>query len=307
MISIVIPLYNEQDSLKILTEKINKVFQKIEENKEIIFIDDGSTDGSWAELLSIKKQNKAISIIRLRRNFGKTYALQAGFKNAQGEVIITMDADLQDNPEEIPKFLDKINEGFDVVSGWRYARKDPFNKKFPSKIYNFLIRLFFKTKLHDINCGLKAYKATAIKSIKLYGELHRVIPILAGFYGFSVSEVKVLHNPRRYGKSKYNWQRYLKGFLDLLSTFIKMKYFEKPMYLFGALGLLLSLVGMSGLIYLSILWLMGLGPIGNRPLLLFSILFVISGIQLFSFGLLAELINSNGKKDDLSTIIAEVK
>lgn len=307
MISIIIPLYNEQDSIKILTERINKVFQKISKEKEIIFVDDGSTDLSWKHLSSIKNEYKDVKIIRLRRNFGKTYALQAGFKNARGDVIITMDADLQDNPEEIPKFLKKINDGFDVVSGWRHVRKDPVNKKLPSKIYNFLIRCLFKTKLHDINCGFKAYKADAIKSIKLYGELHRVIPILASFYGFSVTEVKVTHNYRRFGKSKYNWQRYFKGFLDLISTFVKMKYFEKPMYLFGAFGFISLFAGSIGLIYLSILWFLGLGPIGNRPLLLFSILFVISGIQLFSFGLLAELINLHSKKDDILSTIAEIK
>lgn len=305
-ITIVIPIFNENQSIHLLLKSIDKVKQIQNHLLEIILVDDGSSDESWLEVIKLTKTNKKIQGIRLRRNFGKSYALQAGFEHAKGDTIVTIDADLQDDPNEIPKLIKMINQGNDLITGWKIHRNDPFSKTFPSKVYNGLIRLLFKLPLHDINCGLKAYRAEVAKKMNLYGELHRLTPLIASLQGYRVAEVQVNHFPRKYGKSKYGWSRYFKGLLDLITFYLKSVFFEKPMLIFGLMGLALILSGVIGLLYLSVIWLMDLGPIGNRPLLLFSVLFVVSGIQLFSLGLLTDILYAQTKEKSVKNFITEI-
>jgi glycosyltransferase involved in cell wall biosynthesis len=289
-LSVIIPIYNEEDSVPHLLQELFAQMDQLDLKTEIVLIDDGSTDGTVAAIRAATKSH-TVTLIELRKNFGKTYALQAGFQNSSGAILITMDADLQDDPTEIPALLAKIKEGYDLVSGWKKDRRDPISKTLPSFIYNrLLVRVLFGTTLHDINCGLKAYRREVVESLSLYGEMHRKIPLIAHAYGFRITEIPVKHRPRKYGHSKYTFFRVFVGLLDLLSVFVRFRFFEKPMQVFGSVGLGMLGVGGVGLVYLSLLWVMNVRPIGDRPLLLFSILFVIAGIQLLSFGLLAELL-----------------
>lgn len=292
--SIIIPLLNEEHSLVELHRQIGCVMASLTDNYEIIFIDDGSTDQSYKVLLGIHAQDKKhTNVIKLKTNVGKATALQIAFEQAQGKVFITMDADLQDSPNEIPKFITALNENVDLVSGWKKRRYDPISKTLPSKLFNWVVRKISRVALHDFNCGFKAYRREIFDSFTLYGELHRYIPVLAYWQGFSVSEVIVEHKPRIHGKSKYGFTRLIKGFFDLMTILITHKYVTRPLHVFGTVGLLSVTFGFFALTYLSYLWLFGFGPIGNRPLLLFGMLAVLFGGQLVSFGLLAEMVTKS--------------
>lgn len=298
-LSIVIPLYNEKESLVELHSKILKNV-KGKYKYEIIFIDDGSTDGSFDILLSIKKRDKNVRIIKFKRNYGKSAALDAGFKVARGDYIITMDADLQDEPDEIPNLIGALkNSDYDAISGWKYRRKDPLIKKLSSKLFNFVVRLFTGIKLHDMNCGLKIYKRETIKNLKLYGSMHRFIPVILSFDGYRFGEIKVKHNPRKYGKTKYGPSRFIVGLLDFFTVMFLMKFMRKPLHLFGSIGLFCELIGGIAIIYIILLKIL-YGTIKSKlPLLNFGVLLVIVGVQFISIGLLGELlVNREFKKYD---------
>lgn len=298
-ISIIIPLFNEEGNLKELNKQINTVIESNHYNSEIIFIDDGSSDNSYNILTDIANTSpNEIKIIQFRRNFGKSAALSAGFLKADGDIIITMDADLQDDPAEIPNLIKKINSGYDLVSGWKFKRKDPATKTIPSKIFNKTVKTLTKIKIHDINCGLKAYKKDVIKNIEVYGELHRFLPVLAHCQGFKIGEIKVNHRQRFSGKTKFGAKRFTNGLMDMLTVIILTKYIRKPGHFFGSLGLLSSFLGTLFCGYLTVLWFIGQRPIGNRPLLFLGILLIIIGVQLISMGLLGELIIQKTKKQN---------
>lgn len=308
MLSFVIPVRNEEATIKPLFHRINEVMVREGiDNYEVLFIDDGSSDRSWKEITELIPQHPtSIKGIKLRRNFGKSAALSAGFRKATGNIIFTLDGDLQDDPAEIPKFLQKLESGYDLVTGWRKRRNDPLSKTLPSKLFNRVTSLLTGVKLHDFNCGFKAYRKEVLDCIKLYGELHRYIPVLAHSLGFRIAEVAVEHHHRKHGKSNYGFERYARGFLDLLTVLATTHYLHKPGHLFGGLGLLVGAVGMAALIYLSILWLMEIRPIGTRPLFFFGILCVILSVQLISLGVLAELVTRNVSDDYVEKQICEV-
>ena len=287
-LSFVIPVYNEEKSLKELHKKIIENIPNT--SYEIIFIDDGSTDNSHAIINEIAKRDPNIKLIRFRTNFGKAAALQAGFDKAMGDVIFTMDADLQDDPKEIPGFLEKINEGYDLVSGWKKKRKDPITKRLPSKIFNLITSMVFHLHLHDYNCGYKAYRKEAAKSLNIYGELYRYIPAIVWSKGFSVAEIVVTHHKRKFGKSKYGASRLVRGFLDLLTVTMITKYQRSPLYLFGASGLIISAIGFIISIWLAVEKIFFGMSLSNRPLLFLGILLIVVGVQLISLGLLGEMI-----------------
>lgn len=289
LISYVIPTYNEEESLTKLYELI--IANTPEEHTcEIIFVDDGSTDGSLAVVKGLHEKDPRVKVIRFRRNFGKAAALMAGFDQAKGEVIFTMDADLQDDPEEIPRFLEKLEEGYDLVSGWKYPRLDPITKTAPSKLANFAIRAGTGIQLHDFNCGYKAMHRDVAKEIKLYGELHRYVPVLAHWRGFNVTEIKVRHHPRQFGQSKYGFKRLARGLFDFITVIFLVQYTRRPLHFFGIMGLISLGVGVLIDGYLSILWLMG-ESIGHRPLLTLGTLLITVGVQFVLLGLLAEMIS----------------
>jgi glycosyltransferase involved in cell wall biosynthesis len=289
LISFVIPTYNEEQSLEKLYQLIEKHVPE-EHTYEIIFVDDGSTDGSLGVLKQLHEQDPRVKVIRFRRNFGKAAALMAGFDHAEGETVFTMDADLQDDPEEIPRFLAKLDEGYDLVSGWKYPRLDPITKTAPSKLANFAIRAGSGIKLHDFNCGYKAMRKEVAKEIKLYGELHRYVPVLAHWRGFNVTEIKVRHHPREFGSSKYGFRRLSRGLFDFITVIFLVQYTRRPLHFFGWMGLIALLVGLIIDGYLSVLRFMG-ETIGNRPLLTLGTLLITVGAQFFSLGLLAEMIS----------------
>jgi len=289
-ISIVIPVKDEEESLKKLHQEITSALKSLKKTYEIIIVDDGSTDNSLKILGELAKKDKSLKLIQFRGNFGKSAALKAGFKKAQGKSILTLDADLQDNPNEIPKFLNKLDQGLDLVCGWKKVRHDPLTKVFPSRVYNFLASFLSGVKIHDFNCGFKAYKSEVAKSLVLYGELYRLIPILAAEKKFKITEISIDHRPRKFGRSKYGWERFLKGFLDLITIIFLTRFIRRPAHFFGALGIILlsfgSLIGLY-VVYLKL----SFGNIqGRTPLLLLGILLVFTGLQLFSTGLLAEML-----------------
>ncbi|HEY9189228.1 MAG TPA: glycosyltransferase family 2 protein [Bacteroidota bacterium] len=290
-ISIVIPLFNEEESLKELSERIQEVCSKENITYEVLFIDDGSTDNSLQRIKEINRSNKRFKCFSFRRNFGKSAALNVGFKKSRGDIIITMDADLQDDPKEIPALINKIKEGWDIVSGWKKKRHDPlFTKNLPSKFFNFVTRKLSGIDIHDMNCGLKAYKKEVCRDVTVYGELHRYIPVLAKEFGYRTTEIPVTHHKRKYGKTKFGLSRFIKGFLDLLTILFNSKYGKRPLHLFGALGTLCFSAGFIINLYLSILWYFYNIWLGNRPLLFLGVLLLILGIQFFSIGLLGEMI-----------------
>ncbi|ODR96809.1 hypothetical protein AUC71_04390 [Methyloceanibacter marginalis] len=307
-ISVVIPVFNERESLLSLKEALRSVAQDSPEigSLRIIFIDDGSTDGSWQIIADMAKDDPEITSIRLRRNFGKAAALDIGVREAATDVIITMDADLQDDPKEIPKFLAKLDEGYDVVSGWKEARKDNAEKTLPSKVFNSVTSRLTGVKLRDMNCGFKAYRREVFESIALYGELHRYIPVLADSVGYRIGEIPVRHHARKFGVSKYGFKRYSRGFLDLLTTLMITRYDRRPGHLFGGAGLLLSFIGAVVLTYLTIIKIAFGESIGERPLLLLGVLLVIVGGQLLLFGMLSELIIHRTEPLNTRAIVAEV-
>lgn len=295
-LSVVIPLYNEEDSLPELVLQLESEIKNIPQARnsyEIIFIDDGSTDRSFEVLRSIKARNNRVRGIRFRRNYGKSAALAVGFEKANGQFVATMDADLQDDPAEFSKMLEKINEGYDLVNGWKKKRRDPITKIIPSKLFNLVTSIVSGFRLHDFNCGLKIYRKDVVKSLYIYGEMHRYIPTLAKWGGFKVTEVPVTHHPRRYGKSKFGFSRLMKGYLDLVSVWFTNRYLKRPLHFFGTLGTLIALTGFGIDLYLSIEWFLGKTYLTNRPLALFGVALVIVGVQLISMGLLGEMIAKN--------------
>lgn len=289
-ISIVIPVYNEHESLKILYEKISEVMSGLNQTWEIVFVDDGSTDGSQQLLKQLHEQHDQITLGIQRRNFGKSVALMMGFELARGNTIITMDSDLQDDPEEIPALLAKIHEGYDIVTGWKHERQDPLSKRIPSKIANFVTSSATGLVLNDMNSGLKAYTRECAKNIHIYGELHRYIPVIAHMDGYRVSEVPVTHHARQFGHSKYGAGRLLKGGFDFITILFLGRYGRRPLHFFGIIGGVVLALGLLINMKLTIDWFMGIRPIGDRPLLLLGILMTLVGIQLLSVGLIAELI-----------------
>ncbi|ADC89869.1 glycosyl transferase family 2 [Thermocrinis albus DSM 14484] len=291
MISVVIPAYNEEESIPILYRKLKEVLEKLGEDYEILFVDDGSTDNTFAVLKELASQDEKLKIIRFRRNFGQTAALYAGFQYAEGDIIITMDADLQNDPEDIPLLLQKVREGYHVVSGWRKDRKDPFlSRRLPSMIANWIISKVTGVHLHDYGCTLKAYRADIAKKLELYGDMHRFLPALTQRFGAKVTEVVVRHHPRRYGKSKYGIGRTVRVLLDILLVKFLNDYMTKPLYVFGGIGLILLTLGLLTLLYLFGVKILADEDIGRRPLLLLGVLLVLAGIQLASTGILAEML-----------------
>jgi glycosyltransferase involved in cell wall biosynthesis len=298
MLSVVIPLFNEEGSLMELSLSLKRVFDLLRCNYEVIFIDDGSTDSSFEKIKEINKRNSRYHCIKLRRNYGKSTALSVGFKEAKGDIVITMDADLQDDPNEIPELIKTINSGYDLVSGWKKIRYDPFIKRNTSKIFNYFTSKVSGVRLHDFNCGLKAYKKDVVKSVKVYGEMHRYIPALAHLMGFKVTEKIVKHHPRKFGVTKFGANRFLNGFFDLLTVAFTSKFIKKPLHLFGTMGIIFSLAGFLITLYLTILKFFGNESISNRPLFLVGILLIIVGFQSFSLGLIAEMITKSSHRDD---------
>jgi dolichol-phosphate mannosyltransferase len=291
-ISVVVPVHDEERSVALLFEELQAALEPLDRPWEVIFVDDGSTDGTFAALTRLHALAEEVTVVRLRRNFGKAAALQAGFTRARGEIVITIDGDLQDDPAEIPRFLAKLEEGFDLVSGWKTRRQDSWWRRTMSKIFNFTAGRMSGLRLHDMNCGFKAYRAEVVRGLRLYGELHRFIPVLAHYRGYRIAELPVNHRPRNHGRSRYGVERYLRGFFDLLSVSFLGRYGHRPLHLFGGLGLLLGLSGTVILIYLTALKIAG-HAIGQRPLLILGVLLVVVGIQLFSLGLLSEMIISH--------------
>lgn len=301
-ISVVVPLYNEEESLPELVQWIDRVCKSESLSYEIIMVDDGSTDGSWQVVESLKmRYGASIKAIHFMRNYGKSAALYCGFEAAEGEVVYTMDADLQDSPDEIPAMRKMIlEEGYDLVSGWKRKRYDPIGKRLPSKFFNWTARKVSGIKLHDFNCGLKCYRKSVVKSIEVYGEMHRYIPILAKHAGFKhIGEKEVHHQARKYGVSKFGMERMVKGYLDLISVTFMSRFGRSPMYFFGGLGTLMFLVGgfttcwvIGSKIYKQIMDL-PLRPVTEQPLFYLAILAIVLGVQLFLAGFLGELINRN--------------
>ena len=291
MISVVVPLLNEEGSLEELYRQIADALEPRGEPFEVVFVDDGSTDGSMSVLSRLHDELPNVVVIHLRRNFGKAAALQAGFLEARGEVVVTIDADLQDDPAEIPQLLAKLDEGFDLVSGWKTRRNDPFLRRAFSRVFNWTTGVISGVHLHDVNCGLKAYRAEVLQDMRLYGELHRFIPVLASYQGYRIAEVSVNHRPRQHGRSRYGPERYLRGFFDLLSVTFMGRYRYRPLHLFGGIGMLMGAIGFIVLTYLTVIWFWGAG-IGTRPLLTLGVLLMVVGIQFVSLGLISELITS---------------
>ena len=291
-LSIVIPLYNEHESLPELYDRIVETVRGMDVEYEIIFVDDGSTDGSYGVLRELRMRDSHVEIIRFLANSGKAAGLQAGFDAATGDYLITMDADLQDDPAEIPALVAALEGGLDMVSGWKRDRKDPLTKTVPSKFFNMVVRFFSGLPLHDFNCGLKAYRSEVVRTFRLYGELHRYIPVLAKYNGFRVGEIPVQHHPRKYGCSKYGARRLVAGFLDLLTVILLTRYTAKPLHFFGSVGLLFCFHGGLVGLYIVKLWIgSGFHNIqGHQPLLVGGVFLFLPGVQFISTGLLAELI-----------------
>jgi dolichol-phosphate mannosyltransferase len=311
-LSIVIPVYNEAESLTTLLAELREVAAKQALELDIVFVDDGSTDTSWETIRNLAATNPGVRGLRFRRNFGKAAALSAGFREAKADLVMTMDGDLQDDPAEIPNFLRVLQEqNLDVVSGWKKKRHDPWHKVGPSRVFNFLVSRLTGVKLHDHNCGMKLYKAAIFREVRIYGELHRFIPVLAQARGFKVGEVVINHRPRKHGSSKYGFSRFTKGFLDLLTVKFLTSYGQRPQHLLGTFGLLAFSLGLLGMFYLAIIWLIRLAdpnfsePLHNRPLLIYSAAALLLGAQMMSIGFLAELITAHRQRDEDSFSIAE--
>jgi len=289
-ISVVIASFNEEKNLVGVYNSLKPVLLKFKKKTEIIFVDDGSTDNSYDVLLNFKKKDSSLKIIKFRKNFGQSAAWDAGFKEAKGSLIITMDADMQNDPEDIPKLISKLNEGYDVVSGWRHERKDNLSKKLFSSFSRFLRKLIIDDKIHDSGCSLKIYKRACVEDLDLHGEMHRYITEILALKGYKLGEIRVNHLKRKYGKSKYTFVRVLKGFLDLLVVAFWQKYSARPIHLFGGLGILMSFFGVASGLYLLYVKFAFNESIANRPLLMLSVLLVVLGIQFVIFGLIADIL-----------------
>ncbi len=296
--------------MALLFDELQAALEPLDQPWEAVFVDDGSTDGSFAALTRLHNAKDNVRVVRLRRNFGKAAALAAGFAQARGDVVVTIDADLQDDPAEIPRLLAKLDEGFDLVSGWKAHRRDPLSRRALSRIFNWVTGRVSGLRLHDMNCGLKAYRAEVVKELRLYGELHRFIPVLAHYRGHRIAELPVNHRPREHGRSRYGVERYLRGFLDLLTVSFIGRYRHRPLHLFGGLGLGLGAIGFAILVYLTVLKIGG-HAIGERPLLTLGVLLVVVGLQFFSLGLISELITSqheerNGPRERAELDVEEI-
>lgn len=289
MISAVIPVYNEEESLEAFYKVLILNLSKLDKEYEVIFVDDGSTDKTLDILKKFEAKNSNVRVLSFRKNRGKAEVLTSGFQTAKGDIIVTLDADLQDRPEEIGKLLEKSKEGFDLVSGWRKDRKDALKTKLSSKLFNFIMSAFWGVHLHDYNCGLKLYTKEAAKSVSLYGGMHRFIPLLVSENGFSVTEVAVVHEKRKFGKSKYGFSKVFRDIPDMFTILFLTKYAKRPLHFFAIIGGIIFLIGFLVLLYLSILHFMG-QAIGDRPLLIFGLLLVLAGFQVVFTGFLADLI-----------------
>lgn len=292
-LSLVIPLLNESESLPELADRIHESLAE-QYRYEIIFVDDGSTDESWKVIRELARKNENIHGINFRRNYGKSAALQKGFEQARGEYVVTMDADLQDDPAEVPDMIAMLKNGYDLVSGWKKKRYDPVTKTIPSKFFNFVTSKVAGIKLHDFNCGLKAYKKEVVDSIYLYGEMHRYVPLLANWEGFNkIGEKVVHHHPRKYGQSKFGISRFINGFLDLVTLVFVNKFNLRPMHFFGTLGTFFLGVGGIITVYLAFIKIFYHAYLSRRPLLIFGVLFMLLGVQFFSIGFLGEMVTRN--------------
>lgn len=298
-VSFVIPAMDEEESLGTLHSEITRVCAENGLDHQIIFIDDGSTDGTWAVIEGLVQQHESTQAVRFRRNFGKSDALAAGFATANGEIVLTMDADLQDDPNEIPRFLDKLDEGYDVVSGWKRVRHDPWHKVLPSRVFNWLVSRLTGVKLHDHNCGFKAYRREIFDEVELYGERHRFVPVLAAARGWTVGEIEVEHHARKFGRSKYGLSRLVKGFLDLLTIYLLTGFSSRPLHLIGTAGILFFSAGSVGLMYLTLIRIISHHSeqmqdvhLHEKAIFYYCILSLIVGAQFLLSGLLAELIVS---------------
>ena len=311
-VSFVIPAMDESESIQKLLAEITRVCDEQSIDRQVIFVDDGSTDSTWQVMESLAAADKQTEAIRFRRNFGKAAALSAGFDAARGELVITMDADLQDDPDEIPRFLAKIDEGYDVVSGWKRVRHDPWHKVGPSRVFNWLVSRMTGVKLHDHNCGFKAYRREIFDEVKLYGERHRFVPVLAASRGWKVGEIEVEHHAREFGQSKYGVSRIIKGFLDLMTIYFLTGFGRRPLHLIGSLGLICFAAGGLGIIYLSFMRVLTWTVEGMEPLHLhksavfyYCILAILLGAQMLLAGLLAELIVSLSRESEVPYSIAQ--
>jgi glycosyltransferase involved in cell wall biosynthesis len=296
-VSVVIPVYDEREAIRPLAGELLPVVRRLGRRVEVIFVDDGSRDGTAEVLADLAAAEPEVTVVRLRRNFGKAAALVAGFREADGDAVVTMDGDLQDDPAEIPRLLAALEEGADLVSGWKRDRRDPWSKRAASRVFNGVTARMSGVALHDLNCGLKAYRAEVVRSLSITGDLYRYIPVMAANEGFRVREVPVNHRPRAYGRSKYGLERYIRGFLDLLTILFIGRFRHRPMHLFGALGLVVTAIGLGISAYMAVLRFTGHG-IGNRPLLLLGVLAIVVGIQLFTIGLVSEMIQFNRQRTE---------
>ena len=311
-LSFVVPAMNERESLAELHHRIVEVCERFDWPMQLIFIDDGSTDGTWDEMVRLSESDSRVIAIRFRRNFGKAAALAAGFAEASGEVVFTMDADLQDDPQEIPRFLEKLDEGFDVVSGWKRIRHDPWHKRYPSKVFNGLVSRMTRVRLHDHNCGFKAYRDDVTRDVVLYGERHRFVPVLAASRGYRVGEIPVQHHARQFGVSKYGVTRLVKGFLDLMTIHLITGYGGRPLHLIGTAGLLCFGLGAVGMVYLSAMWVLSrlsdaieVVHLHQTAIFYYCILAVLLGSQCLLAGLLAELFVSRTQRSGAMFSIAQ--
>lgn len=311
-ISVVIPVFNEEPSLPQLHAELQETAAKHGLDLEIIWVDDGSQDGSWECIRTLIRRDGRSRGIRFRRNFGKASALAAGTRSATAPVVCTLDADLQDDPAELPRLLTELERGFDLVAGWKRQRRDPWHKVWPSWVFNFLVSRLTGVYLHDHNCGLKAARAEVFREIRLYGELHRFIPVLAAARGFKVGEIPVHHRPRKYGRSKYGAWRFVKGFLDLLTVKFLTGFGGRPQHLLGTIGLTAFFLGLLGMAYLTVIWVLRLwmpdafDPLHQRPLLIYSAAALLLGAQMMSIGFLAELMTAYQSRDEDAYSIVEV-
>ena len=311
LLSVVIPTYNEHESLAQLHAELDEVARAQGYDLDVVFVDDGSTDGSWAQIRKLADADPRVRGVRFRRNFGKAAALSAGFEAARGDLVMTLDADLQDDPREIPRFLAEMGKGLDVVSGWKEVRHDPIHKVWPSRVFNWLVSTLTGVRLHDHNCGMKCYRREVFDEVQLYGELHRFVPVLAAARGWKVGEIPIQHRARPFGSSKYGMRRFVKGFLDLLTVYFLTGYGQRPLHLLGTVGLLAFVVGGLGLTWLAIYWVLketmypNWQPLHQRPLVIYSAGLLLLGAQFVSIGFLAELMTANSRRGVVPYSVAE--
>lgn len=304
-VSVLVPVMNEEGSLAELFEGIERAFAGLGRSFEVIFVDDGSTDGTARVVRELHETDGRAKLVRFRRNFGKAAALTAAFEHSRGALLITMDGDLQDDPAEIPRFLEKLeSEDLDLVSGWKKKRNDPLSKTLPSRVFNFFVRRVAKIDLHDTNCGFKAYRREVWERLSIYGELHRFIPVFANRQGFRIGEIAVKHHARRHGRSKYGWDRLHKGFLDLITVVFITRYTRRPLHLFGGAGLICGGLGGAICLYLAVSWFQG-ARLADRPLLLLGVLLIMVGFQVLTTGLIGEMIAHRGFRRSDSYSIRE--